>query len=165
MKIKSWWQYLIKSILIMDYKHYIGLSLFVVLPVMLIHLVAYENGIKVLNIFATVLYLVYWMVYGFYAGYKKAKNFLIFSFIFWGLNLGLIIMEYTIKLPGLLNFFPAYTVLAPMNHFDYLIGQLHIVSSRLTRYCLLIIPPITCSLFGYLLGLMKYNLNLKRKKS
>ncbi len=79
MKIKSWWQYLIKSILIMDYKHYIGWSLFVVLPVMLIHLVAYENGIKVLNIFATVLYLVYWMVYGFYAGYKKAKNFLIFN--------------------------------------------------------------------------------------
>ncbi len=164
MKIKSSRQSLIKSILIMDYKHYIVWSLFVVLPVMFIHLVALEYGVIVLSIIATALYLVYWMVYGFYAGYNKAKNFLIFNFIFWGLNLSVTIIHNTIKPLELLYIFPLYSVIAPMEALRYFIHHLYMVS-RLTGYCLLMIPPITCSILGYLLGLMKYNLNLKRKKS
>jgi len=104
------------------------------------------------------------MVYGFYTGYNKAKNFLVFNFVFWSLNLGLTIIHNTIKPLDLLYIFPVYTVLTPMYGLHYFIGHSHIVS-RLTGYCLMIIPPLACSILGYLLGLMKYNWNLKRKKS
>ena len=166
MKIKSWGQCLLKIISIMDFRVYIVLSFLVTLPITLFNITAAASGnsISVLHIVATALYLVYWMVYGFYAGYKKAKNFLIFSFIFWGLNLGLIIMEYTLGEFYLLFIIPICNVLAPMFGLHYFIRNSHIVS-YFTGYCLMIIPPLACSILGYLLGLMKYNLNLKRKKS
>jgi len=166
MKNKSGEQSLINRILIMNYEHYIVWSLLVALPITLFNITAAasNNSISVLHIVATALYLVYWMVYGFYAGYKKAKNFLIFSFIFWGLNLGLIIMEYTLGEFYLLFIIPIYNVLAPMFGLHYFIRHSHIVS-YFTGYCLMIIPPLACSILGYLLGLMKYKLNLKREKS
>jgi hypothetical protein len=143
-----------------------AVSFLVALPITLFNITAAltGNSISVLHIVATALYLVYWMVYGFYTGYKKAKNFLIFNFIFWGLNLGLIIMEYTIELGEfyLLFIIPLYNVLVPMFGLHYFIRNSHIVSPFI-GYCLMIIPPLACSISGYLLGLMKYN--LKRKKS
>ncbi len=166
MKNKSKEQSLIKRILIMNYEHYIVWSLLVAFPITLINITSavYTNSISVLNIVATALFLVYWMVYGFYAGYNKAKNFLIFNYIFWGLNLGLLIMQHTIERFYLLLIIPLYNVVIPMQGLHYFIDNSHIVS-RLTGYCLIMIPPITCSILGYLLGLRKYNLNLKREKS
>jgi len=168
MKAKSSRQCLLEIISTMEFKIYIIVSLLVALPITLINITAaaYANSVSVLNIGATALYLIYWMAYGFHTGYNKAKNFLIFNFIFWGLNLGLMIMMYTIELGEfyLLSIIPVYNVLAPMYGLHYFIGHSHMVS-RLTGYYLMIIPPLACSILGYLLGLMKYKLNLKREKS
>lgn len=146
----------------MSYKRYIIFSLLVALPVVFINVTnaAYANSVSVLNIVSTTLFLVAWMVYGFYAGYNKAKSFLVFNFIFWSLNLVITIIH-NIKDIEYLYLLPVYTSFIPMYGVYYLIVSSHMVS-RLLGYCLLLIPPIICSILGYLLGLMKYN-SLKKR--
>ena len=149
----------------MSYKRYILFSLIIALPGALINVknILYANSVSVVNIISTLLFIAAWMVYGFYAGYNKAKSFLIFNFIFWSLNLGLTIIH-SIKDIDFLYIFTIYTSFVPMYGLYYFITHSN-MASRLVGYCLLIITPLTCSILGYLMGLMKYNLNFKRKES
>lgn len=116
----------------------------------------YISGLTIINIMATILFLCSWLSYGVYVGYKKQRCFLMFTLVYWGLNIGFLILYHFFDygIASVLAILPVYVSFIPMYALYYFVDFLNI--TRTGGYILLIIPIIISSILGYIIGSSLY---------
>ncbi len=136
------------------YKQHIVFSLLVAFPTLFTNLLdsAFANSVSVLNIISTLLFLGAWTIYGFHVGYNRRGNFINFTLIYWGANIGIVIFQHYFSDTPLI-IFPMYVIFAPMYALYYFLNKS--LGSSFLIFISLITPIAICSIIGYLVGLKK----------
>ena len=109
----------------------------------------YATSMNPINIILTVLFLIAWLIYGYYGGSKKNKAFLIFTGAFWSINIVIIIIKHFTDITAL-YIFPVFFSFVPMYGLYYFIKP---IIPQPMSYCVLILCIMAVSLIGYLAGL------------
>jgi hypothetical protein len=119
------------------------------IPVSIINFSAYLMGYKPSpsQAFFSILFIILWLIYGIFMGFKKIKCFTLFSTLYWSIGTLLFILSYFLQLDVI--FIPVAIILAgPIYGLEYFLN----ISSDITLVILSIAITYGLSICGYLIG-------------
>jgi hypothetical protein len=138
------------GIIIKYFKHLIVSFLIALVPLIINISNAYQSkDLGKENIISTALFIVAWVLYGFYCGNRKSEGFVLFIFTSWSANIVIIIIHHLINI-SFLYVFPVFTSLIPMYGLYYFINSTNMNAPL--SYCILILPILIFTLIGYKVG-------------